>query len=580
EYDEVKIFITADETEFEKVVKENEDSRQYDEVVLDITGDSKLFGAVLQKVDKDTRRVITEVKIDGDDDKARAKLKKLEKPTNSIHEFKPKTTSVDKAIARLSKTTHSTHIIREKIIKARASGGIIEKYATGGHTRKQGKISGHDLQGKDDVKALLTRGEFVQNVRAVDYYGADFMARLNARLIPKENLPRFATGGLVLNKQNASLLEMLRKNSLSSDKYTNDKYTKEDIKPTFSLDLSDLHNDFDSSEWNDFIRTMQEFLANPLPRGMRGVFQGLISKATKDMESLVKENLAITSNTQSLRNKTDGVELTESLFKQYSTKKAHIQSNKDSLKNKSESKLLEENGELSSVEGLLARKIAELDSLKSNIQSRSSELDIPVPAQVESSMDAYKLKKYDGKINRFVQQKALNKQKALQAQAKVHDNKGMNRHQYSAYAQIMQNFYGEGYVNGRFSQERYENFLNEQVALRRFKTGGMINGSMGGQLSGYGGGDKQLALLESGEGIIRKEAMQGIGKNWLDQVNSLKLPRFNTGGVVGDISKGSSNVTRNSVDINFKDQNGANMTTTTDEQTAKQLERYFKRFAQ
>jgi predicted metal-dependent hydrolase len=38
----------------------------------------------------------------------------------------------------------------------------------------------------------------------------------------------------------------------------------------------------------------------------------------------------------------------------------------------------------------------------------------------------------------------------------------------------------------------------------------MIGGTDGGVLGGYGGGDRRLALLENGEGIIRKEAMKNI----------------------------------------------------------------------
>ena len=99
--------------------------------------------------------------------------------------------------------------VKEVKTEAKASGGEI----LGRFRRRRGKIFGHDLSGKDDVPALLTRGEFVQNVRAVDYYGADFMRALNALKIPKNALPRFATGGLVSAKVDTSFIKSINANS-------------------------------------------------------------------------------------------------------------------------------------------------------------------------------------------------------------------------------------------------------------------------------------------------------------------------------------------------------------------------------
>lgn len=97
-------------------------------------------------------------------------------------------------IEKLKQPTNSTHTVHIKEVRseAKASGGII-----GAFKRKRGKIPGHDMRGSDDVPALLTRGEFVQNVRAVDYYGESFMNALNSLKIPRTALPRFNTGGLV-----------------------------------------------------------------------------------------------------------------------------------------------------------------------------------------------------------------------------------------------------------------------------------------------------------------------------------------------------------------------------------------------
>lgn len=139
----------------------------------------------------------------------------LNTDTNSEHNIDLNDSEAKAKIAELQKDTHSTHTVHVK--EVRSGGMIAEKKATGGRIlglfrRRRGKIAGHDLSGSDDVPALLTRGEFVQNVRAVDYYGADFMEALNRRKIPKSALPKFATGGLVLSKFDKSLMRKITDN--------------------------------------------------------------------------------------------------------------------------------------------------------------------------------------------------------------------------------------------------------------------------------------------------------------------------------------------------------------------------------
>ena len=158
----------------------------------------------------------------------------LNTDTNSEHNINLNDSEVKAKIAELQKDTHSTHTVHVKQVND--GGAVAEKKATGGRIlglfrRRRGKIAGHDLSGSDDVPALLTRGEFIQNVRAVDYYGADFMEALNRRKIPKGALPKlssaslrsarnsptgrfasFATGGLVLSKFDKSLMRKITDN--------------------------------------------------------------------------------------------------------------------------------------------------------------------------------------------------------------------------------------------------------------------------------------------------------------------------------------------------------------------------------
>lgn len=134
----------------------------------------------------------------------------------------------DRMRAELSRPLPTLHqTIIQHIVQANATGGNvgIGKFATGGgYKKRSGKIAGHDLSGKDDVPSLLTRGEFVQNVRAVDYYGTNFMKALNARAIPKEAL-RLAEGGEVEGgaSKSVNLSLMMPDNKTSFNMQTDDQ---------------------------------------------------------------------------------------------------------------------------------------------------------------------------------------------------------------------------------------------------------------------------------------------------------------------------------------------------------------------
>jgi len=86
--------------------------------------------------------------------------------------------------------------------------------------------------------------------------------------------------------------------------------------------------------------------------------------------------------------------------------------------------------------------------------------------------------------------------------------------------------------------------------LYRYAKGGPAKlasgGDPGGQLPGYGGGDTVPAMLESGEFVIRKEAVKKYGANLFENLNSMvagmkiggavkapTMPKFSTGGPVG-----------------------------------------------
>jgi len=146
------------------------------------------------------------------------------KETKSTHSIKDNARAVAADIDSLNgKNTTSTHTIRIVKQYVNATGGMADhapiKLATGGlskYKRRRGKIAGHDLAGSDDVFAKLTRGEYVHNVRAVDYYGQSFMEALNRRLIPKRVLGLASGGSTAGGASNASAI-----NNVEPDKTVN-----------------------------------------------------------------------------------------------------------------------------------------------------------------------------------------------------------------------------------------------------------------------------------------------------------------------------------------------------------------------
>lgn len=85
--------------------------------------------------------------------------------------------------------------------------------------------------------------------------------------------------------------------------------------------------------------------------------------------------------------------------------------------------------------------------------------------------------------------------------------------------------------------------------------GGMVHKlAAGGRLPGYGGGDRIPALLEAGEYIIRKEAVNRFGAGIFHALNNLRLPeipRFATGGPVGAGAGGADGTGSITIDFSF-----------------------------
>jgi hypothetical protein len=60
-----------------------------------------------------------------------------------------------------------------------------------------GPVDGPGTKTSDSVLVRASRGEYVQQAEAVDYYGEPFMAAINQKRIPRQALPGYAAGGKV-----------------------------------------------------------------------------------------------------------------------------------------------------------------------------------------------------------------------------------------------------------------------------------------------------------------------------------------------------------------------------------------------
>jgi len=70
-------------------------------------------------------------------------------------------------------------------------------------------------------------------------------------------------------------------------------------------------------------------------------------------------------------------------------------------------------------------------------------------------------------------------------------------------------------------------------------TGAIPGFASGGILPGYGGGDRRLILAEDGEAITNKRAVAHYGRDFMAQINAMRLPRFANGGIVSAIASSS-----------------------------------------
>jgi tape measure domain-containing protein len=124
---------------------------------------------------------------------------------------------VDQELNKATRPREAVITVRE--VQARANGGLIQRFAGGGHLPGYG--------GGDRISALLEAGEFVIRKEAVSKFGAGIFHALNNLRLPE--LPKFATGGLVAAGPTDTVNIMLTLPSGSTYPMTGSRTTAEQI---------------------------------------------------------------------------------------------------------------------------------------------------------------------------------------------------------------------------------------------------------------------------------------------------------------------------------------------------------------
>ena len=225
---DAKIKVTTDDKELVNLENEVEKGKLTAEIDADTKTGFTKFKKFKDGVEQPLNAPVKLVTDDTDYGNAKINIEttKISAPvTTDTSEAMSNNERMRAELSRPLPTLHQT--IVQHVVQANATGGNvgIGKFATGGgYKKRRGKIPGHDLSGKDDIPSLLTRGEFVQNVRAVDYYGEAFMHAINQRAIPKEAL-RLADGGEVDSgaSKNVNLSLMMPDNKTSFNMQTDEQ---------------------------------------------------------------------------------------------------------------------------------------------------------------------------------------------------------------------------------------------------------------------------------------------------------------------------------------------------------------------
>jgi len=525
-----------------------------------------------QKIDKETgkKRVIN---LYADGKKAENEIKKIDnkaRNTKPVIHISTNSDEIYRKLQQIPRRIVTEHIIVEKVVKKRASGGIIPiKRASGGNIdwdkfkRVNGRIAGYDPFDKDDVPALLTRGEFVIKREAVKHYGDSLLWALNEKRIPKELLPRFYTGGMVEAKSPAKLITQISSN-LSNENYS-----------SFENPLDEL------------IQKLQDLIDS-----FNGANPQIVNEIKEEIKKLKSEKQnyeSVKKDYKDFKNSNKGKTLNKEEFEKYNK----TLKRKEEKLNQEKEIINKLKNEVTKIVEKVKEYLAEVERIKSEIEARFEDLGIEIPAvlrnKIENSFDLTRLKNFNEQLKGLSLETYINKIKSKLQNEKVYLEMFLKDVSKDEYYGLASSYDVQTWSKDREKLNEIKKLLNNEEALKqkaieelkknlpKFQTGGIIALQKGGKLAGYGGGDRNLALLEDGEFVIRKEAVRLFGANLFEKLNNLELPKFQTGGLVGNLSDFGKNDVKDLVNINFSMPSGRSYSLQASEEIARALASEFKR---
>jgi len=450
---------------------------------------------------------------------------KSKKPTKSLHTIQVNDTAVLRAKTINSKNTSSIHTIYEV---------TVPKHATGGFIQRSGSLGGYG--GGDKVKALLEQGEFIVRKEAVKSLGINRLQTINQGIIPK-----FATGGLVGIGTPQKLLEKL------------------------SSTTSNSSNNASSSNWDSLISLLRDLLSSGgLPSNFKNIFKDMLKSVEENKKTFTSREDVVNKKIIGINNNTFGKVLTPGQAKINARQKTLYQNNLDIISKDGQTKLSDFNDKLAIDKGKLADYITKIISIKEQITPLLTDLNIKPPIALKDSMDLNKITTYFNQLNKYKNNADKLKKETIAniQQTKDYYGSGISEITKDSVMRYYDNTYSGYKTNNMFGVDinKYIKHIMSNYTLPKFKTGGL--------LSGYGGGDKNLSLLENGEFVIRKEAVKNFGSGLFEKLNNLSLPKFQTGGFVGTMQTQQN---LNDVNLNFTMPSGNTYQTVSSSEVAKAL---------
>ncbi len=201
-------------------------------------------------------------------------LKKAKAALKEPIEFKVNANTVEaqNQISNLKKPTSSVHTVHVRRIDNKAIGGLVEKFAAGGQVFK--KLASSFIPGngiKDDVPAMLMKGEYVIRKAAVQKLGVPLLNALNTGRADVDMVPKFAKGGLAGLTAGISLMpDMKRKIQLA-------------LNPFAPLIKNGVAFTAGDPTFSDHIHARTQGVVTP---GGNAIAKGMVGKFTQGVQKL------------------------------------------------------------------------------------------------------------------------------------------------------------------------------------------------------------------------------------------------------------------------------------------------------